>query len=88
MLVSVRLDGTWNNPQKRKDPLPYPEVSHFLTRHPLAKIIVVVDTHSVQESGTFLWTGSDSASYESYSLHGVSPNDLISYRWNSADPSM
>ena len=38
--------------------LPYPEVTKFLKKHPTAKIVLVVDTHCLQETGGFVWQGS------------------------------
>lgn len=73
MFVSIRLDGTHHEPgQLQQSKLPHPEVSAFLTGHPTAKIIVIVDTHSIQETGTFLWNGTRAEDYESCSLFAVS----------------
>lgn len=73
MLVSIPLNGTYQIPGKtsRKE-LPFPEIPAFLKKYPTAKIIVVIDTHCLQESGTLLWSGNSAETYESCTLLGVS----------------
>jgi hypothetical protein len=43
----------------------------FLKRHPTAKIIVIVDTHCLAETGFFIWGGTDAASYKASCLEDV-----------------
>lgn len=43
----------------------------FLEKHPLAKILVVIDTHS-DDNGYFTWRGGAGSGYESCSLLEVS----------------
>jgi hypothetical protein len=43
----------------------------FLKWHPTAKIIVVVDTHCLDETGFFIWGGTDAASYKASCLEDV-----------------
>ena len=40
-----------------KTVLPYPDIMDFLVTHPMAKIVLVVDTHCLQETGGFVWAG-------------------------------
>ena len=60
--MEVPLNGQTNTPLPRKgrrgnqDDLPYPEITKFLTQHPTAKIVVVIDTHCFQENGLFVWS--------------------------------
>ena len=77
MLASIRLDGSWHEPGKTRGPLPSPEVTNFLDQHRTAKIIVVVDTHCIQETGGFLWYGHDANTYQSCSLYEVSWIDSV-----------
>ena len=74
MLVDVPLDGRTNDPQRRSGTAPHPEVTAFLDQYPTAKIVVVIDTHCLQESGAFIWTPGTEAnpSYEGCSLWEVS----------------
>jgi hypothetical protein len=41
----------------RNTRLPYPDITKFLATHPSAKIVLVVDTHCLQETGAFVWAG-------------------------------
>jgi hypothetical protein len=72
MLVSVVLDGAYCLPGTTKPPLPNPEVTSFLKKHPTAKIIVIVDTHCLQESGEFIWSGGGQTDYGLCTLLSVS----------------
>lgn len=72
MLASVRLDGSYHEPGKTKGPLPNPDVTEFLEQYPTAKIIVVVDTHCLQETGGLLWYGNNTDTYQACTLYGVS----------------
>lgn len=60
-MVSIPLNGDWSEPGKKKGSLPYPQVSTFLDKHTTAKIIVIVDTHCLQETSMFIWKGSSEA---------------------------
>lgn len=51
---------------------PFPELSAFLKRHPTAKIVLIIDTHCLRETGLFVWGGHDAASYQACSLLSVS----------------
>ena len=83
MLVSFRLtvEGDWHKPGKTPKPLPYPEVSAFLNKYPMAKIIVVVDTHCIQEMATFLWKVFNENDFGTCTLFGVSRVTLIRCHW-------
>lgn len=73
-MVSIPLNGDWSEPgkKKKKKSLPHPEVSTFLDKHPTAKIIVIVDTHCLQETSMFIWKGSSEAGdLDSCTLLGV-----------------
>ena len=61
------------------------EAKDFLARYTTAKIIVVIDTHCV-ENGAFLWTGDSSVTFQSCSL--LEAGLLrIALRWPQADTS-
>lgn len=77
MLIDTKLDGKWHTPGMCEDALPDPEVSDFLDLHPTAKIIVVVDTHSVDGTGGFLWNSKETGEIESCSLYDVSGTPRI-----------
>lgn len=49
---------------------PIQEVTKFLGKHTTAKIIVVIDTHSL-ENGRFVYTGDTPGTYEACSLFEV-----------------
>jgi hypothetical protein len=53
--------------KKPKISLPLGEVDKFLTHYPTAKIVIVVETHCL-ENGRFVWTGESPSSYEACSL--------------------
>lgn len=53
--------------RKPKISLPLGEVDKFLTHYPTAKIIIVVETHCL-ENGRFVWTGEFPTTYEACSL--------------------
>lgn len=50
---------------------PTVQARDFLAKNPLAKILVVLDTHSL-ENGSFVWKGNAPPSYEGCSLLEVS----------------
>jgi hypothetical protein len=81
MLISVVLDGAYHIPGMARPPLPHPEVTSFLKMHPTAKIIVVVDTHCLQESGEFVWSGSGSTDFGVCMLRDVSWMGLAHQFW-------
>jgi hypothetical protein len=56
-LVSIRLDGSHNAGEGRYKLRSRPDVGEFLGEHPLAKIVIVVDTHCLQETGGLIWEG-------------------------------
>ena len=68
--MDVSLDGSTNKP-KGRNKLPHEEISLFLDRHRTAKIVVVIDTHSLTESGRFACGGVDDQSMEVCSLWEV-----------------
>ena len=43
----------------------------FLDGHPLAKIVVVIDTHS-ESNGSFIWGGNSPETYKTCSMNDVS----------------
>ena len=51
---------------------PYEAAGTFLKDHPTAKIIVIIDTHCLEESGAFIWTGDSPETYRGSSLRRVS----------------
>lgn len=51
---------------------PFTRAVDLLAHHPAAKIVVIVDTHCLEESGNFIWKGADTtADFESCCLHEV-----------------
>lgn len=56
-LVSIPLDGSHNGPGAMRRLAPRPDVTEFLAKYPLAKIVIVVDTHCLQETGGLVWEG-------------------------------
>ena len=79
MLVEQPLDGTPAvNPMnsahdslyEATQDLSVPET--FLKSHPTAKIVFIVDTHSL-DNGSFVFKGEDAVSYEACSLYEVDP---------------
>lgn len=52
----------------------------FLAQHPTARIVLIIDTHCLEESGQFIWKGNSPESYESCSLAQV----CSTFRWNMA----
>lgn len=65
--MDIPLDG-----EDHRDSQTDKEVLDFLEMHPLARIIVVVDTHCFQESGGFIWMGHDTDTYLGCTLWEVS----------------
>jgi hypothetical protein len=43
----------------------------LLNKYPTAKIVVIVDTHSLEESGFFIYTGSTPGEYKACCLNEV-----------------
>ena len=56
-LISITLDGSHNKPGGPTILPPRPDVTEFLEKYPLAKIVIVIDTHCLQETGGFVWGG-------------------------------
>lgn len=50
---------------------PVATAKDFLTKHGMAKIVVVIDTHCI-ENGAFVYTGNSAATYEACTLNEVS----------------
>ena len=59
----------WTRHKQLVDPVG--EVRDFLSKHPMAKIIVVVDTHCL-ENRSFVWKGDTPMSYQGCLLLEVS----------------
>jgi hypothetical protein len=47
------------------------EIIAFLARHPTAKIIIVIDTHCLSETGAFIWTGVNADTYRTCRMDEV-----------------
>src|SRR5882757_2533625 len=73
MVVERRTDGTDNSSDDgskgSEDGL---RAERFLEEHPMAKIVIIIDTHSM-ENGFFIWTGNSPEDYRACSLLEVSP---------------
>lgn len=50
---------------------PMKEVKAFLRKYESAKIVVIIDTHCL-ENGRFVWTGDSPTTYQACDLHSVS----------------
>ena len=55
----------------------FAQVVEFLGQHPTAKIVFIVDTHCLEETGLFLWAGQDATNYQTSTLLDVSLHALI-----------
>ena len=69
--MDVTIGGHINKPKGRGNTLPHEEISLFLDRHRTAKIVVVIDTHSLTESGRFVCGEIDDQSLESCTMWQV-----------------
>jgi len=53
---------------------PIKEVKEFLEKHKTAKIVVIIDTHCL-DNGRFVWTGDSPQTYQACPLYSVSLSD-------------
>jgi len=60
---------------------------HFLNAHPMAKIVVIVDTHCL-ENGFFVWTGNSEDEYRACSLLEVSTRSYLPLSICSCPPQI
>ncbi len=51
----------------------FTKIAKFLDRYSTARIIIVVDTHCLEENGAFVWKGTTPASYDACSMAQVRP---------------
>lgn len=61
-LLDIRLDGSPTGTIKKavdRGCVSPQSAARFLATNSAAKIVVVVDTHSLEETGSFVWKGSD-----------------------------
>lgn len=85
MFISIKLGGTTNDlntgdsdePLQQKLPETFPEIDNFMIQHPSAKIVLVVDTHCLQDSGAFICSGDGPKSYAPCTLWEVSALRLV-----------
>ena len=76
MRVDVSLEGNWAGSsatggvdmQELQDP--FQEADKFLAKYSLAKIIVIVDTHCL-DNGFLVYKGNSPVDYEQCTLHQV-----------------
>ena len=47
------------------------ELAEFLDVHPFAKIIIIINTHSLDETGAFVWGGTTPADFKTCYMHPV-----------------
>jgi hypothetical protein len=80
--MDLPLNGTPNVPGEPPEPA-YKElkdtskgVANFLTKYPSARIIVVIDTHCL-DNGYFVYTGTSPATYLACSLQEVSATLIV-----------
>jgi len=57
---------------KTKRHRPADEAGDFLDRHTTARIVVIIDTHCLEETGAFIYKGSAPDSYEACCMEEVS----------------
>jgi hypothetical protein len=62
---------------------PATQAKKFLHKHPTAKIVIIIDTHCL-ENGAFVWNGNSPTSYEACSLYEVS----AAYNLTSSPPHL
>lgn len=69
MLLELSLNGeVATQGSTKQEQKKYEVVRTFLNAHPTARIIVVVDTHCLEDSGAFIWKGDTPDTYEGRSL--------------------
>lgn len=56
---------------KQKQPNPAVEAAELLQQNPTAKIVIVIDTHCLDETGGFIWSGTEPSTFEACSLKEV-----------------
>ena len=69
MLADISLDGSETSSRRNIKP--------FLSNNPTAKILVLVDTHCLEETGAFVWKGTDEPTYEACYLQEVMSDVLV-----------
>jgi len=77
--LDIILDGSNTgrvNRNKQDGRIDAAGAAKFLTTHVTAKIIVVVDTHCVPESGLFIWSGDKPETFQSCTLGTVCVTSL------------
>ena len=47
------------------------ELAEFLNDHPLAKIIIIINTHSLNQTGAFMWGGTTAVDYKTCYMYPV-----------------
>jgi hypothetical protein len=87
------ITGSGKSTKKSRRPIEPPTVTPtgaahaFLKHHQTAKIIIVIDTHSLEEDGAFVWGGT-SGSYKGCKLQQILqdciPPELFQYLSNES----
>ena len=75
MLLDIRLDGSDHgtvNMTQYGSRVGSEAVGRFLATHTTAKIVVIVDTHCLEETGYFVWKGTQPNNYEICTMKLVS----------------
>ena len=73
-LLDISIDGSETGRvmhQPWRNIVDAANAARFLADHPTAKIVVTLDTHCLEESGSFLWKGSEPKFYEACGLDEV-----------------
>ena len=68
--------GTSSRSHRAKPRSPADEAGDFLDRHPMVKIVVIIDTHCLEETGAFIYQGSSPESYKGCGMDEVSSIQL------------
>ena len=78
-MLDIRLDGTKTgtvNMAQYGGRVSSEGAARFLAANKTAKIVVVIDTHCLEETGSFVWRGSEPCDYEACLLPHVSTKPL------------
>jgi hypothetical protein len=68
---AAEMTGTRSRPRKAGIRSPADDVGDFLDQHTTAKIVVIVDTHCLEETGSFIYKGSTPETYEACRMKEV-----------------
>ena len=73
-LLDISLDGSESGKVMHQQSFGMVDATgaaEFLAAHATAKIVVIIDTHCIEESGSFLWRGDKPKDYEACGMDEV-----------------